>query len=60
MSTSTASARSAGDRNLANLESFLQELDVFAEKNNFNVMIILSADLDSSAGRNSQVLLSII
>jgi len=34
----------AGDADLANLESFLAELEVFAEKNNFNVMIILSAD----------------
>jgi hypothetical protein len=34
----------AGDPDLANLENFLAELEVFAEKNNFNVMIILSAD----------------
>jgi len=37
----------AGDDNLANLELFLQELDAFAEKNTFNVMIILSAELDA-------------
>ena len=35
----------ASDDNLANLETFLQELDTFAEKNTFNVMIILSAEL---------------
>jgi hypothetical protein len=34
----------AGDPDLANLENFLAELEVFAEKNNFNVMIILSAE----------------
>ena len=34
----------AGDQDLVNLERFLADLEVFAEKNNFNVMIILSAD----------------
>jgi hypothetical protein len=34
----------AGDPDLASLEIFLAELEVFADKNNFNVMIILSAD----------------
>lgn len=37
----------AGDDSLANLETFLQELDAFAEKNTFNVMIILSAEIDA-------------
>jgi hypothetical protein len=36
----------AGDLELAHLETFLQDLDVFSAKNNFNVMIILSANAD--------------
>ncbi len=35
-----------GDSNLINLESFLAELDTFSSKNNFKVMIMLSAEPD--------------
>ncbi len=34
----------SGDSNLTNLEKFLSELDDFSARNDFNVMIILSAD----------------
>jgi hypothetical protein len=36
-----------GDQDLVNLEKFLERLEIFAVKNNFNVMIILSADPES-------------
>jgi hypothetical protein len=34
----------SGDPDLAHLDRFLSQLDAFANKNNFSVMIILSAD----------------
>ena len=36
-----------GDTDLNNLEAFLGLLEAFAERNSFNVMIILSAELES-------------
>lgn len=36
-----------GDGDMTNLEAFLHDLDSFAEKNTFSVMIILSAEVDS-------------
>ena len=36
----------AGDDNPENLAAFLKDLDAFAQKDNFHVMIILSADPD--------------
>ncbi|MGI6334298.1 MAG: hypothetical protein ACOX1A_06835 [Saccharofermentanales bacterium] len=36
----------SGDSDLASLESFLEKLEVFAERDAINVMIILSADPD--------------
>lgn len=36
-----------GDPDLLNLADFLQNLEAFSDKNNFSVMIILSAELDS-------------
>lgn len=37
----------SGNPNLADLESFLVKLSSFSDKNNFSVMIILSADPES-------------
>jgi len=37
----------ADDPDLSNLEVFLRDLDAFAEKDSFNVMIILSAEMDN-------------
>jgi hypothetical protein len=37
----------AGDKDLSHLELFLGDLDEFASKNNLNVTIILSADLET-------------
>lgn len=36
----------SGDSDLSNLESFLEKLEAFAERDAINVMIILSADPD--------------